>query len=77
MFRKISMVLSILAIGALSVQAATISGVVKEGDSTGAVIASAIVTLTSTGGGRNDNERPLLAPMEYIVSVPLPSEPAR
>ena len=51
MFRKISMVLSILAIGALSVQAATISGVVKEGDSTGAVIASAIVTLTSTGGG--------------------------
>jgi protocatechuate 3,4-dioxygenase beta subunit len=51
MFRKISMVLSILTLGALSIQAATVSGVVKEGDSAGAVVASAIVTLTSTGGG--------------------------
>ena len=40
-----------LAAGVISVQAATVSGVVKEGDSTGAPVAGAIVTLASSGGG--------------------------
>lgn len=45
-----SLLLSFIAFGVLSVQAATISGVVKENDSTGAAVDSAIVTLTATGG---------------------------
>ena len=45
MIRKISMLLSIIALSFLSVQAATVSGVVKETDSTGAVIANAIVSI--------------------------------
>ena len=49
MLRKMSMFLSMIALCVWSIQAATISGVVKEGDSTGAVIDSAIVTLTTTG----------------------------
>ena len=46
-----SLLLSFMVLGVLSVQAATISGVVKENDSTGAVISGATVTLTPTGGG--------------------------
>jgi len=45
------MLLSIVALSILSVEAATVSGVVKEGDSTGAAVDSAIVTLTATGTG--------------------------
>jgi 5-hydroxyisourate hydrolase-like protein (transthyretin family) len=51
MLRKMSMLLSIVALSILSVEAATVSGVVKEGDSTGAAVDSAIVTLTATGTG--------------------------
>ena len=51
MFRKMSMFLSMIALYVWSIQAASISGVVKESDSTGAVIDSAIVTLTTTGAG--------------------------
>jgi hypothetical protein len=46
-----SMFLSMIALYVWSIQAASISGVVKESDSTGAVIDSAIVTLTTTGAG--------------------------
>ena len=52
MLRKMSMFLLIFALSTLSVQAATVSGVVKAGDSTGVAVDSAIVTLTiGTGGG--------------------------
>ena len=51
MFKKFGLILSVIALNVLSVQAATVSGVVKEGDSTGTPVDSAIVTLTSTGGG--------------------------
>jgi len=51
MFKKTSWLLASLAAGVISVQAATVSGVVKEGDSTGAPVAGAIVTLASSGGG--------------------------
>ena len=51
MIRKAGMLLGIIAAGTISLQAATISGTVKEGDSTGAAIANAVVTLTRTTGG--------------------------
>ena len=51
MIRKAGILLGIIAAGAISLQAATISGTVKEGDSSGALIANAVVTLTRTTGG--------------------------
>jgi len=51
MVRKFSLFLSIVALSVFAVQAATLSGVVKVGDTSGAVIPKAVVTLTTTGGG--------------------------
>ncbi len=51
MVRKFSLLMSIIALCVFAVQAATLSGTVKVGDSTGAVIANAVVTLRATGGG--------------------------
>jgi hypothetical protein len=51
MVRKLGFVMAFVTTSILSLQAATISGVVKEGDSTGVVVPNAIVTLSTTGAG--------------------------
>jgi large repetitive protein len=51
MLKKTAIVCSLMFIFAVVAQAATVSGVVKENDSTGTAISGATVTLTPTGGG--------------------------
>jgi large repetitive protein len=51
MLKKTAIVCSLMLLFTVAVQAATVSGVVKENDSTGAAISGATVTLTPTGGG--------------------------
>ena len=51
MLKKTAIVCSLMFIFSVVAQAATVSGVVKENDSTGAAISGATVTLTPTGGG--------------------------
>jgi hypothetical protein len=51
MLKKTAIVCSLMFLFAVVSQAATVSGVVKENDSSGAAINGATVTLTQTGGG--------------------------
>jgi len=51
MVRRVSFCSAVFLACALAANAATVQGVVKEGDSTGAAISQAIVTLTTTGVG--------------------------
>jgi hypothetical protein len=51
MLKKTAIVCSLMLLFAVATQAATVSGLVKENDSTGAAISGVTVTLTPTNGG--------------------------